>query len=327
MRIAVVRLSAFGDIIQSMILVQFIKKRYPQSTLDWVIDSKFSEIARLNNQIDSVIEVRLSEIKKSKNLFHLIKHFAELRKVPTYDVVIDTQGLLKSAIISKIIPSIRTIGFDRKSARESLASFLYSRSFNIPYETNVIERYCLLISKALDINITKENILEKEAIYQIPKINLPKERLVSIIVGASFSSKIYPIENYRLIIEKLDSKFICLWGNNTEFKLAKKLSELNAKISISEKTTIAELLQIISSSSLVIGGDTGPTHLAWALNIPSITLFGSTPGYRNMYETKKNLKLESHTAVNPKKINKHDYSIADINPKDILKMAKELLKA
>jgi len=326
MRIAIVRLSALGDIIQSMIVIQFIRNRYPQCTIDWVVDKKFSEIVILNNLVDNVIEIRLSEIKKSKNIFHLIEHFAELRKVPKYDFVIDTQGLLKSAIISKIIPSIETIGFDRKSARESLASFFYSRSFNIPYETNVIERYCLLISKALNIKISRKNILDKESIFQIPKNNNSEERKVSIIIGASFDSKVYPIENYRLIIEQLDSKFICLWGNNSEFKLAKKLSEINSKIFVPEKTTIAKLLEIISTSSLVIGGDTGPTHLAWALNIPSITLFGPTPGYRNMFESRKNLKLESGSKVNPYKINKGDRSIAEIDPRDILRLAEQLLE-
>jgi len=326
MRIAIVRLSALGDIIQSMIVIQFIRNRYPQCTIDWVVDKKFSEIVILNNLVDNVIEIRLSEIKKSKNIFHLIEHFAELRKVPKYDFVIDTQGLLKSAIISKIIPSIETIGFDRKSARESLASFFYSRSFNIPYETNVIERYCLLISKALNIKISRKNILDKESIFQIPKNNNSEERIVSIIIGASFDSKVYPIENYRLIIEQLDSKFICLWGSNSEFKLAKKLSEINSKIFVPEKTTIAKLLEIISTSSLVIGGDTGPTHLAWALNIPSITLFGPTPGYRNMFESRKNLKLESGSKVNPYKINKSDRSIAEIDPRDILRLAEQLLE-
>jgi len=326
MRIAIVRLSALGDIIQSMIVIQFIRNRYPQCTIDWVVDKKFSEIVILNNLVDNVIEIRLSEIKKSKNIFHLIENFAELRKVPKYDFVIDTQGLLKSAIISKIIPSIETIGFDRKSARESLASFFYSRSFNIPYETNVIERYCLLISKALNIKISRKNILDKESIFQIPKNNNSEERIVSIIIGASFDSKVYPIENYRLIIEQLDSKFICLWGNNSEFKLAKKLSEINSKIFVPEKTTIAKLLEIISTSSLVIGGDTGPTHLAWALNIPSITLFGPTPGYRNMFESRKNLKLESGSKVNPYKINKGDRSIAEIDPRDILRLAEQLLE-
>ena len=76
---------------------------------------------------------------------------------------------------------------------------------------------------------------------------------------------------------------------------------------------------------LVIGGDTGPTHMAWALNTPSITLFGSTPGYRNTYATTINRIIESKSGVNPYKINKNDFSIKTIQVNDIVKISKELL--
>ena len=326
MRIAIVRLSALGDIIQSMIVVQFIRKHFSEITIDWIVDKKFFEIVRLNNSIDNVQEIRLSEIKKSRNIFHLIKHFTELRKIPRYDLVIDTQGLLKSAIISKLIPSKETIGFDRRSAREPLASFFYSKSFKIPYDHNVVERYCALVSKALNIEILKKDIHEKTAIFQTSNYPVNNKPIVSIIVGASFESKIYPVERYQFLLDNLDAKFICLWGNKYEYNLAKKLLEMSPKVSIAEKTSMAELLKIISKSNLVIGGDTGPTHLAWALNIPSITLFGPTLGSRNMFETDKNLKLESDSEVDPYKIDKDDLSISQIEPKTILSSAKRLLE-
>ena len=75
----------------------------------------------------------------------------------------------------------------------------------------------------------------------------------------------------------------------------------------------------------MIGSDTGPTHMAWALNIPSITLFGPTPGYRNTYTTNINKIIESESEVNPRKINKNDYSINNINIGDIVRLAQNLL--
>ena len=77
---------------------------------------------------------------------------------------------------------------------------------------------------------------------------------------------------------------------------------------------------------LVIGGDTGPTHMAWALNTPSITLFGSTPGYRNTCTTNINKIIESDSEVNPNKINKRDFSIKDIKVSNIVKISKILLR-
>jgi heptosyltransferase-1 len=78
------------------------------------------------------------------------------------------------------------------------------------------------------------------------------------------------------------------------------------------KTFYRKLAFLISQLDLVIGPDTGPTHIAWALNIPSITLYGPTPGYRNTFETEFNKIIESDSNVNPNKIDKNDYSIKNI---------------
>ena len=82
---------------------------------------------------------------------------------------------------------------------------------------------------------------------------------------------------------------------------------------------------MISQANLVLGSDTGPTHIGWALNIPSITLFGSTPGYRNTLTTNKNKIIESNSDVNPYRIDKNDHSIRDISIDEIVKTAKSLL--
>ena len=82
---------------------------------------------------------------------------------------------------------------------------------------------------------------------------------------------------------------------------------------------------MISQIDLVIGPDTGPTHMAWALDIPSVTLFGSTPGYRNAFTTKINRIIESKSEVNPYNIDKNDNSIRDIDVNEIVQVAQELL--
>ena len=325
MRIAIVRLSALGDIIQSMIILQFIKKGLPNCEIDWVVDEKFSEIVKLNSLISNVITVNLSEIKKQKKFFSLFATLKRLRKLEKYDYVFDIQGLIKSAVISRLIPSYKTIGYDKKSVRESLASSFYSEKYRIPYEKNVLVRYCELVEKSLMIKITKHDILNKEPFFALDRKKESKQKIISIVVGASFESKIYPLSNYQVLVDNIDAKFICLWGNNNEFTKAQEFSKNNLNVEVSKKTSMKELLDIICSSDLVIGGDTGPTHLAWANNIPSITLFGPTPGNRNVFQTKINLRVESTSTVNPLKINKNDFSINEINPKYILETSKDLL--
>ena len=85
------------------------------------------------------------------------------------------------------------------------------------------------------------------------------------------------------------------------------------------------MVDLISKSDLVIGPDSGPTHFSWALNVPSITLFGSTPGYRNTFLTSNNKIIESKSDVNPTSIDKKDYSIAEIKPIEISDLAKNIL--
>ena len=248
MRIAIVRLSALGDIVQSMIILQFIKKGLPNCEIDWVVDEKFSEIVKLNSLISNVITVNLSEIKKQKNFFSLFATLKRLRKLEKYDYVFDIQGLIKSALISRLIPSYKTIGYDKKSVRESLASSFYSEKYSIPYEKNVVVRYCKLVEKSLMIKITKHEILNKEPFFALERKKKSKQKIISIVVGASFESKIYPLSNYQVLVDNIDAKFICLWGNNNEFTKAQEFSKNNLNVEVSKKTSMKELLDIICSS-------------------------------------------------------------------------------
>jgi heptosyltransferase-1 len=134
------------------------------------------------------------------------------------------------------------------------------------------------------------------------------------------------VKQYAQLAQQIDANIIVLWGNEIERKMAEDIQEISPETKIENRLTLDELKVFISQMDLVIGGDTGPTHMAWALNIPSITLFGSTPGYRNTYTTNINRILESESKVNPYKINKNDFSIKNIKVRDIVKITKNLLE-
>ncbi len=114
MKIAIVKLSALGDIIHAMVALQFIKKKYPDCQIDWVVEEGFKGILTNNPDINTIHTVNIKKAKKNKSLKLLLQELKKLRKLPKYDVVIDTQGLIKSAIVSRVIPSDKTFGFDKK---------------------------------------------------------------------------------------------------------------------------------------------------------------------------------------------------------------------
>ena len=134
----------------------------------------------------------------------------------------------------------------------------------------------------------------------------------------------YSKEKFASIVNSLDENFLIAWGSEEEKNIANFISQ-NSKAIILPKLDLNSLKAIISKVDLVIGNDTGPTHMAWALNVASITLFGNTPAYRNTYLTNINKTIKSKSMVNPFKLDKNDFSINEIDEQEIIKMAKELL--
>ena len=330
MRIAIVKLSALGDIIHAMVALQFIKQSLPDSSIDWIVEEGFKDILINNPDIDTIHTVNIKKAKKNRSFALLFQELKRLRKLPKYDVVIDAQGLIKSAIVARAIPSKQTFGFDKHSLRESFAARFYSETCSMGYDENIIKRNVFVVSSALGFAISEADILDKKPFLysNSKKVAIPAKNRklnVAFIPGASFKSKIYPVEKYIQLANELDANIIILWGSLEEKLMADQIHAGSENSSVASQLTLDELKLVISQVDLVIGGDTGPTHMAWALNIPSITIFGSTPGYRNTYSTDINRVIESESKVDPYKIDKNDFSIKAIKVDVIVKITKELL--
>ena len=330
MRIAIVKLSALGDIVHAMVVLQFIKKFNQDILIDWIIEERYKDLVSNHPHLDEIYTVNLKEAKKKLSLSMVFKDIQTLRKLPFYDLVIDMQGLLKSAILSRIIPSKTTLGFDSTSSRERFAAIFYNKTFNIGYEENIIKRNFELIKFALNMPFKFENLQSKTAFlfsskeYQNSSLSNSKKNVV-IIPGASNLSKQYSVKKIAKLTQMIDVNFIIIWGNEAEKNLADEITTISPKVNSSNHLSLDALISLVSRVDLVIGGDTGPTHLAWALNTASITLFGPTPGYRNALETEYNKIIESNSNVNPIKIDKNDYTISNIEVEKIVAKAKELL--
>ena len=240
------------------------------------------------------------------------------------------QGLVKSAIISKLISSKSTIGYDKSSLREGLSSIFYTNKFKIDYGLNVISRNARLVSSAINFKIENSELKNKKPFLYSKKkhieLNLDSNRKnILIVAGASNSSKCYSVKNFSELTTLIDANFLISWGTQREKIIAEEIKIISPDVKICHELSVECLISLISQVDLVIGSDTGPTHMAWALNVPSVTLYGSTPGYRNSFVTDINKIIESDSIVNPFKIDKEDYSINDIKPTEICKTAIKLL--
>jgi heptosyltransferase I len=331
MKIAIVRMSALGDIVQSMVILQFIKKHYPDSVVDWFVEKRFKGILENNPHINQIHQVTFSLAKESKSLFLLLKELKKIRKLSNYDLIIDMQGLIKSALVARMIHSDMTMGFAKDSLRESLAAIFYKRTYKIDYAENVIRRNLSLVSYALNFSVENDSVNRKEAFlysskkYVYDAISRIKKNIL-LVPGASYSSKCYPKERFIELTRKIDANYIIIWGNDKEKIIADEIKYQSQHVEVMDKLSLDALISLINQVDLVIGSDTGPTHMAWALNIPSITLFGPTPGYRNTCITSINKIIESDSTVNPRKIDRSDNSIKNIKVSDISELAEKLLE-
>ena len=331
MKIAIVRMSALGDIVHSMVILQFIKKHYPDSVLDWFVEKRFKGILENNPHINQIHQVIFPSAKESKSLCLLLKELRKIRKLSKYDLIIDMQGLIKSALVARMIHSDMTLGFDKDSLRESLAAIFYKRTYKIDYAENVIRRNLSLVAFALKFSFDKEDILSKEVFlypsrqFTFNHISSLKKNIL-LIPGASYLSKCYPKERFVELTRQIDANYIIIWGNEREKTIADEIKYQSQHVVVMDKLSLDALISLINQVDLVIGSDTGPTHMAWALNIPSITLFGPTPGYRNTCITNINKIIESDSTVNPRKIDRTDHSIKNIKVSDISKLAEKLLE-
>ena len=325
MKIAIVKLSSLGDIIHTMSVLQFIKKIYPESTIDWVVEKRFKEILVNNPHINKIHSVNLNQVKKNKSLKLLINELSKIKSFGKYDLVIDFQGLIKTAIISKLLNCKTIVGFGWSSAREGVASFVYNQRVRIGYDKNTILRYVKLASEALNINITKDDIENKDLyLFSTAKVLIPKKTYIVLIAGSTWESRNYPKEKYVEIANILKRDCVVIWGNEEEKQKAEWMDKESNYIQAMPKLSLNELKSVVQHAILLIGNDTGPSHMSWALNIPSIILFGPTPVERT-YQTDINLTIKSHSKINHWKLNKKDFSIKDISVDDVVKMAQNLL--
>ncbi|MFT7004715.1 MAG: heptosyltransferase-1 [Sulfurimonas sp.] len=325
-RIAIVRLSALGDIINSAVVLQFIHEQYPDAKIEWITEEVFAPLLENHPLLYAVHTLNLKQLKRSKSFSLLKQTYFKLRSLGKFDVIIDIQGLLKSAIVARLIGP-NTHGFDKNSARERLASLFYKTSSFIKYEENILKRNTFLASDGLDFKINDRMLHSKEPIFKLPPYPLEKndKKNIAIVIGASWESKRYPKKQVVQLCDELKENCIIIWGSDAEKQDANWICENSPYATLAPKLSLIDLVSFITSVDLLIGNDTGPTHMAWAQNIPSIALFGPTTT-RMIYETPINIGIKSSSKVDIYKINKNDFSIKDISIKEISTKAKRLLK-
>ncbi|WP_107849776.1 lipopolysaccharide heptosyltransferase I [Campylobacter concisus] len=316
LKIAIVKLSALGDIVHAAIVLQFIKKHCPNAHITWLVDARFASLLKDHPLIDELVILPLKESFK--------KSYKIIKTLGKFDKIIDLQGLFKSAVVAKLLGK-EIYGFSRESVKEKIAARLYRHKFKIDYNENIIVRNLSLVGYALNFGFNRDEILKKSPCFEIVgkfKNESGKKRVL-IAAFASEESKIY--DKFKDVIRLLEGCeiYLCYGSESEKTRAEAIISGTSAKLL--EKLSIKDMIDYIASCDLVIGNDSGLTHLAWAVNRPSITLFGNRPSHRNAYVTDKNLVVDMGKQIDARSIDKNDFCIREIYPETVANFAKRLL--
>ncbi len=283
MRVLIVKTSSMGDIIHTLPALTDAAQALPAVRFDWVVEQQFAEIPAWHSQVDRVIPVAIRTWRRrlfSRQTWRAMRDFYALIRSHHYDYVIDAQGLLKSALIAACAHGKRA-GLDRTSARESLAAFFYQDAFPIAKKQHAIARVRGLFAAALGYAMPNT----------MPDYGIDRQRFVSVtndsaylvfLHGTTWQTKLWP-ESYWIALAELAGKnqfrVKITYGNAEEQARAERLAAGSAFIEVLPKQTLADMACILAGARGVVGLDTGLGHLAAALSVPAISLYGPTsPG-------------------------------------------------
>jgi heptosyltransferase-1 len=282
-RVLIVKTSSMGDVIHTFPAVTDALAHCPDISFDWCVEAPFADIAALHPGIERIHRVAMRSWRKtplSPTTWSAVRAVRDAMRERRYDLVIDAQGLLKSAFLDRLAGA-PVAGYDRQSAREGLSALLHHRTFAVARNQHAIRRNRLLFAAALGY---QPDLARIDNGIVAPAADSPPygERTAFLLHGASWATKKWPVESWiataRSLVERGMTP-IATWSNADERAVAEAIARAVPATAVIEKSPLAAIAAEIGRSSLVIGADTGLMHLASAFGLPTIAIFLATsPG-------------------------------------------------
>lgn len=293
-KIVLIKTSSLGDVLHNLPVVTDICKHFPDANIDWVVEESFASLPALHPKVQSVIPVAMRRWRRSWWASRgEIQTVCRTLRERHYDLALDTQGLLKSALITRCANKLRC-GFDWKSAREPVASLFYDRTFFVPKGQHAVERNRQLAGLALGYTPAGA----PEYGIQAPASELPwlprSSPYVVLLHATSRDDKLWDEPNWielgRLLAAQA-MQLVLPWGSAKEKVRSERLAAAIPNAISPPRLNLDEAAALLAHAHAVIGVDTGLSHLAAALNVPTIGIYTATnPGLTGLYA--------GHRAVN-----------------------------
>jgi heptosyltransferase-1 len=278
-----IKTSSLGDVIHHMPALSDARKARPDATFTWLVEEAFAPLVRLHPAVTEVIPVAWRRWRRSlyapATVAEIKENFRTIR-ARNYDEIVDSQGLLRSAVIARIANG-RRHGYDASSIREPLASLFYDVRHRVSRELHAVQRNRIL--SGLSLGYTPEGT---------PEFGLDRGRFASsasryavFLHATARPGKQWPESNWVALGKALsktlgqDTKLLLPWGSEAERTRSERIAAAVPGASVSERAPVDVVAKLIAGAQYVVGVDTGLMHLAAAFGVPLVAIFtGSNPG-------------------------------------------------
>jgi len=285
-----------GDLVHTLPALTDAVHNIPNIKFDWVVDGAFAEIPTWHVAVDKVIKFDLRKwragwVKAWQT--GAIREFWSQLTANHYDVVIDAQGLIKSAVVARFSKADKIIGFASKSCREAKASWFYHEKFNIDFQQHAMSRTRALFANALgyatpesspEYGINWQTVQADFAVHESGantkrQIDFLDKPYIVFLHGTTWATKHWPDIYWQELagLAAKDGMAIKLtWVTQQQKRRAEFLAQNSSNITVLETLTLAQAAMLLKHAKGVVAVDTGFVHLAAALGTPSVSIYGAT---------------------------------------------------
>lgn len=281
-RILLVKITSMGDIIQTLPALTDAAYAFPGIRFDWVVEESFKEIPQLHPNVDKIITLPYRRWKKNLResvLSGEITQFLKQLRSQRYDMIIDAQSNLKSALVTRLAKGLK-YGLDRESVREYGAHFAYQKKIAINRDQNHAERMRQLMATFLGYEQPKALINYGINQDHLPSIDfeLPK-KFIFVVPICSTVTRLWPEPFWKEVLNDLVNEgyeIVMPWWSAEEKERLLRLKMNNPLIHLIPPLNLAQKATILTKALAAISLDTGLAHMAAALDVPNISLYGPT---------------------------------------------------
>jgi heptosyltransferase I len=275
-RLLIVKTSSMGDVIHALPLAADIARALPQATIDWLVEESFAAIPAMSRHVSAVHRVALRRWRHAPLASAHRGEIARLKhalRAARYDLVLDAQGLLKSAWVARWA-NAPVAGFSSASARERLASRFYRTRFDIPRTLHAVDRCRALGAQALGYAAEGPPRFDLHG-SALPAVTVPEPYAV-LLTNASRATKLWPADRWIEVERALSARgvrSVLFWGSEEEGGRARALAGQMQRALVAPRSSLDSIAATLGGARVVVGLDTGLSHLAAALGRPTVAIY------------------------------------------------------